>query len=864
MKERNEALAKTINHNNQLRASRKERVKKDMLDIQEREAIRMYKEGKLDMVNLLKSPADTLAVYSKATRTDNVDKTDMNLSDVTDESLLQQLRDKVTCTIENNKRIIALFPEVKLAIEIIISSILSPNKLTETQLIYKLRSDFELGDEDIKSKLLNVISEYIDNHYDLSTKLPDILTEVLMNSGACPHLILSEAVVDDVVNSDILMRMGMEDYKGVVSNVISELTRPIGIINVEKDKDIPSLEKLEESISNQETIEEKTKLFVDFLVKGNHVRVTDNQGIFKLNEVKKNLRSNIIRSTLRGNATIAMESTERINFFDLFRDRRTGAEYKPTIILHDKKEATRKAIGKPMVKQLPTESVFPALALGNKDEHLGYFVLLDDNGESVTSEKTGSAFEKLNNSLNGDTFTASPISSVYNDLIGEKGGCIDLDGLYEMYKDVMEKQLFDYFKKSIYGEEIIVANAEDFYYVMFSRALQAQRTSILFVPKESLVYFALFHNESGLGKTLLDDLNTIFSMRAILLFAKVMAQTRNAIDITNVVASLDPKDPDPDGTMERIKTGMLKLRSNDFPLGENDPTRLIDWITKAGLRFTFKNHPDIPDMEIDFEKSNMQYDEPDSEFYEDLGKRAISGMGLPPEVIDQAYSPEFAAGIFQNSALLAKRTTMYQNQLTPELTKFVNAIIYTDEDLRKELSEVIRKNLGEIKEELSTSVKTLGNLSEEEFLEYYMDELSKNVHIELPHIAEGNINNLAQDFEEYKSHVDNALQIVLSDELFSSDNAPLIAEKVPLLRAGLTALLCRRWAAENNYLPELFSVIGVNEVDTKEALEGMESHMASVYKTVVDLLESLTGIQEAGSKDMTRLADSGESSSSGW
>lgn len=869
----NAILSKTLEHNNNVRQKANEKVKTTMNDIREREGIKTYKERKMDMVNVLNSPKETLSVYAKAVDVDGIDKSEQLLNDITNsgKDLLGQLHRKVNCKKENNKKIITMFPEVKMGGEIIVSSILSPNKLTECQLNYRIEKGFELKDEELQSSILSRISEYIDREYKISDKLPDIVTESLMSSGACPHLILSEAVVDDIVNSDLLASMGMESYAEVMDETISELTKPISLINSDPMHKKELKHYLKEASDKEKDVEDRARSFVKGLVSTEHFNITDNQGIFTLSKLKKNLRSSIIKKSLRSNVSIDMESTDKINYFDLFRDRRNRAEYKPTIIVHDKKEATRKAIGKPLVKKLPTEAVFPVLSLGNKEEHLGYFVLLDENGEPVTSETGQDAFEKLNNALHGETFTSNPITSVYNDLVGEKGnGCIDLERLFAMYEEIMGQQLFDLFKKSVYGEEIAIANAMDFNYISFARSLKAQRTTILYIPKESLVYFAIFHDDSGLGKTLLDDLTTIFSMRAILLFAKVMAQVRNAIDITDVMVQLDPTDPDPDKTMEIIKAGMLKLRANDFPLGENDPHRLLDWIQKAGLKFNFKNHPALPDYDITFDKNNMSYNEPDNEFYEKLGKEAISGMGLPPEVIDQAYSPDFAAGVFQNSALLAKRTTMYQDSLTPEISKFVSAIIYTDENLREELKTLIIKNRGAVTDSLSMSTKVLDNLSEDEFMEYYLDELSKNVYVELPRISEGNINNLQQEFEDYKTRVEAALEIVLNDELFSEENTPGIVEKVKFLRLSLLALFCRRWAADNNYLPELFSIIGNNEEEVQEALESVEVHIGSVYKNVVDLVSSLEKIEKAGGKDLERIKNAGSSdsdsssSSSSW
>lgn len=53
--------------------------------------------------------------------------------------ILESLHSKIEANRQNNKNIIKLFPDIELAIQILISYILSPKKMTDTQLNYKFK-----------------------------------------------------------------------------------------------------------------------------------------------------------------------------------------------------------------------------------------------------------------------------------------------------------------------------------------------------------------------------------------------------------------------------------------------------------------------------------------------------------------------------------------------------------------------------------------------------------------------------------------------------------------------------------------------------------------------------------------------------
>lgn len=845
MSEKDNFMKKTIEHNNNVRGPKgMEEKRKSLKEMKETRSLNNYRKRKADLKNIMSSNSGVILTLDKAIRNDEEDKVDTFDKIVErNKEILDQVFERIVKRRKNHEQIIGLFPDTKLAIEILVSYILSPSKMTDSKVLYKLDKAFLNGAESMRSTLIRKINEYIEEEYKFSDKLPDMFTKILTYDGAAPRLILSEAVVDDIINADIVENLSQESFEHMVELELDRYVRPLGVIDNKHVKKIDL-----KDVKNHKDL-------ANYMASSSVVKYSDNMGILTIPGVKSKLRSSYVRNSIRKGVAISNESTDKVNYLDAFRDRRTRTDFKPTIIIEPRDESTRKSIGKPMDKPIPVEAVIPLPSLGDPTDHLGYFILIDpETGNPISAETNPSLMDELNNSLNGGTFTNNPITDVYRQLVSDKEGtCVDVQGLFEMYKNILEKQIYETFKASLYGEDVHVPNVNDIYYLMFCRALQAQQTTVLFVPKENLVYFSLFRNCFGIGKTILEDLEVLYSIRSILALTRVMAHTRNAIPTTILNCMLNPNDPDPEGTIKAIQQRMLKIRKNDLPLGENDATRLVDWIQKLGLGFNFKGHPDIPEMDIDFQQGSLTHELPDSDYEEELKKQSITGIGLPPEVIDQAYSPDFAAGILSNSALLAKRANNYQKNINPELSKYVSTIVYNDYNLRSELKEIIRKESNSIKESLTESEKSLMNKDEDRFFEYYVDKISENIICELPKASETNIEILSEEFNNMKEKIENALEVILNDDMLSSENTGIVGEKMDFLKGCLVSMYMRKWAADNNYLPDVFGFIGTDEEKVTSTIEGVGLHYNSVVKNLIGILDKFSITTKASEDSLKEI-----------
>ena len=805
------------------------------------QVIRNNRSKKTAATTIVEGNPAGLPVISKLT----ADKT--STKDINDErnfrinrATLETLYAKMSALRTNNKHILSLFPDIELAIQILVSSILSPKKMTDIQLNYRFNKNFILN-PNISTGVLDSIKEYIEETYELEDRLPEIVREALFISGSCPYAIIAESSVDDLINTDLVSSLSTEQYKNSIDIALERFTSPINIIANTK-------------LSNKKTLNQNPKSkedFVNYLIGEAKVLVTDNPGILQVGELRDKITSSIIKKEVRNNTAISTESLDKIEYLDVFRNRGTSKP-KQIQFIKTKEEATRKSIGKPMFLKLPHQSVIPAFTPGNESDHLGYFVLLDENFKPINGGFNESDMNRLDHTLHtGNKNT--PIQKAYNNLIATSNNeNIDVNSLFETYKNVLETQLFGTIKSTLNGKSVSISERNDIYFTMFCRALQDQKTTILYLRKESVVYYAFQYTELGIGKSLLDNLAVQSSLRAILLFSRVMSESKQAIDVTNVNIEFDPDDPDPEKTAELIQSSVMKMRQNFLPLGINNPVDLVNWVQRAGIRFSYTNNPLMPNTQISFDNGNLSHTVPSGELEENLRKQSIIALGLPPETVDNGFSPEFARTVINNNILLSKRVGVYQKKLNALNTKMVNLLIYNDEDLRGIIKDIILEKERELTDSLEEEEKQLLTADKEKFIEYYIDKLADNLYLELPKPEDTDISNLSAEYDLYKENLEKTLDSVISAEIFSEDLAGDIANNIESIRNVYKHYLLRKWMADNNFYPETLEITDTNIEEVESVLTSIATHLTSTMRNADKLFRMMKEVKEAVNLDLTK------------
>ena len=148
--------------------------------------------GLLKVPNIVNQYPQSASVISKVLKSENTIK--YNPANIDFKDINMSIKEKIA----SNDDILTLFPDVELAIQILTSSILAPNDMINIALQYNPPS-ISLP-SDIKQTLLDTIKQYMDDNYDMTSKLSTILREAMFTKGAYIEAIIPEASLDDIIN----------------------------------------------------------------------------------------------------------------------------------------------------------------------------------------------------------------------------------------------------------------------------------------------------------------------------------------------------------------------------------------------------------------------------------------------------------------------------------------------------------------------------------------------------------------------------------------------------------------------------------------------------------------------------------------
>ena len=295
--------------------------------------------------------------------------------------------------IKNNANILELFPDIELGIQIIVSSIISPNDMITTSSIYRA-PNIKIP-PDINTSLTETIKKHINVNYGLDDDLYDTLKETLFTKGATAYAIIPEASLDDIINPDINGQITVES----INNFYSKTSLLGSATNV-----TCSVENLSSSVNNDNKMHVGLKVVDDiqsitsnsktitFTEESLNLQIIDNLSILKLSRKKMENLKKRVRNKIHGYNSLSREETKESeeikNVLDKLFKNNDNSKMAQIITANTMEESSRKSIGMPMTFKLPVESVIPVYALNDVSMHLGYFIVLDESGALIDITKS--------------------------------------------------------------------------------------------------------------------------------------------------------------------------------------------------------------------------------------------------------------------------------------------------------------------------------------------------------------------------------------------------------------------------------------------------------------------------------------------
>lgn len=782
----------------------------------------------------------------------------------------QQLKEISQSSIDrglDNDNIIQLFPDIELAIQILVSSILSPKDMINSELIYKLKEP--ILPSEIALKMNTIVSSHFEGYHQVHEDLGTMLRSALFETGSYVKAVIPESTLDQIINS----RNGQVSTESMADLIASDgVIKNYGFLgNAGGNSNRTALEAVHSGINSNYVPHATVKHNDQVISLEASYTVSDNFNLLKLPVLGQKERKSKIKDILKGSKrpSISTESNTpdkmTVTQVGSLLYKSPSAKMATFMAVPSTLNTKRKSIGRPLVLRFPSESVIPVYVPGDPSKHIGYFVLIDADGNPLSRVSRNEINGVIANSV-GQNQNQQQGSSVMSMLMEKarsnlqgNNHVVTLDQVSKVYSNIVETDLVERLTNGIYGGNFKVSGNEEVYRIMLARSLQSKFTRLLYVPEELVSYFAFKYFENGVGKSYLDDLKNLMSMRAILLISKVMSAMKSSINITQIGVELDPRDPDPQKTIEIATHEVMKARASYFPMGINSPVDLVDWIQRAGIEMSFKGHPKIPSTSFTFDTKQMQHIMPDTELDDSLRKQTYMALGIPPELMDSGFDSEFATTVVSNNILLSKRVMYLQGIFTKQLTDCCGKIMTHDMVANSELVATIKENIALIEANFSEEDKVAYTENPESLIADLVERYIENLEIALPKPDTTTIDLQSKAFEDFSTALEKAIDPIINSEFMTADIVGDVATYTDALKKAWMAYFQREWMAREGYMPELSQIVTTGE-DGKPALDLLSlvtGHSENLMRSSVKFMEKLSVMKTAANKDLEVITNGG-------
>lgn len=774
--------------------------------------------------------------------------------------------------------ILRLLPDIELSAQILVSSILSPKDMTSMDLLYM--GPKNLLSPELSASMLNRLKEHFEESYKIKGLLTEMLREPLIEKGSYPIAVIPENAIDDFINGDQAVSMeamrafvnddGMVKHIGVLGNYTTERIGNAKLgVTMESYYRRASAAEAEKINGHVHYKDETMKDYKNFVAE-EYLLVTDNPTTLKIPKLNAKTKTAAIKAQYnRSGLVIASEaqgamSDQRIEKL-IYRNRQNGTE--PIAVMKKPHELKRRSVGSPLIMKLPSESIIPVHVPGNVKQHVGYFVLLDEEGNPLEAPDGDQYYNGLASGMGGgsSSLASSLIRKVESNL-GTNTGSFDsadrahLDFASQVYADMVERDLISRIKNGMHASAVSLAKNEEVYRIMLSRVLAKKYTQVLYLPIEFVTYIAFKYGDDGIGRSLLDDTAMINTLRSIMLFTDVMGAVKNSIGRTKVSATLPENDPNPMKTIETAQDEIVRSRMLGIPLGVSNPADIFEFIQRAGYEWEFTGHPGLPDLKFDFQQTTSGYTKADTDLQDLLRKSSIMAFGLSPETVDNGFSTEFATTAVANNILLSKRVSMMQDLFTPQLSDHLRKVANNTEDLVQDLRAILAEKKDGIRLELDDvegvqGVQLTEEIKDKLLVNKALQEFLNGFYVELPKPASVTLENQMNDLKTYTEALDLALDAYISDTFFTTATAGEMANEANTIRAMVKAYYIRKWLSDKGMMPELSELTSVGE-DGDPQMNFMKmttDHIQALVRSGITALASLQPIVQAANKDFAAM-----------
>ena len=615
-----------------------------------------------------------------------------------------------------------LAPELKDASDIWVSSVLSPTDL-QTNSIQITLEKTDLG-PDIEDKITSELTEFFNTDVELAVRAKHWMKKAIFQDGAAPVLIVPQVNIDTLNAAvDIDETKAGHDVKEIIKHanhpsfnqqmipgnftMSREQLKYDNIPPLEYDSKNASLELLIPTIpaSKKDEKQHYDQLFdkidteIDQAFENLISRDKSYEAFAKpevvttTRETKKAIKE--LFSEAKKSVVISYDAT-MINTKERYSGPMKKMEEKvmqhflmdasnPTYLLDT--EASLEEKHHPTIVDLPYQAVIPVTIPGAPDKHIGYFILVNQWGTPLTDHvydrSTYNGPRKLTEGAMQATF-GQPAAYKYASGINDDQRFKATTMMFGLtMRNLLNNKLEEYGFSGATVEEHEATTL-----CLFRYLLDRKKVGLVFVPASMMTYVAYDYHVDGTGKSRIEDLSTLLSLRTVLLISGVMAATENAIDHKVIEVDVDEKNANVAQYLAMVRDAFIEKKMLRF---DNEPLTVQRDLIQRSLTLLPKNMKGIREnLNITTDHKSANAVSPDTSFMEQLTNWIITGLEVPHAALNQTGEQEYARSVATTNLMFNNKIKGEQKSTIKHLNKFVRTYIKYSAPLQTRIVEILK------------------------------------------------------------------------------------------------------------------------------------------------------------------------------
>jgi hypothetical protein len=376
---------------------------------------------------------------------------------------------------------------------------------------------------------------------------------------------------------------------------------------------------------------------------------------------------------------------------------------------------------------------------------------------------------------------------------------------------------------------------------MFRRLMENKETRILFIPKDLLIYMCFDYNEDGTGKSKLEDIKFVLSLRISLMISKIMAAMEDAINKQRITLEFDEKMTNPLETMETIRNSFIAKKKLNLSYR---PSSILQTLTEKSLTMVPKNIPGLASFNLDTDNASSSTTRPDDDLSEELRNMSNLALGVPPSALNNLNEDEYSRSVATSNIFFSNTIRKYQKTLCAFIRNIISTYIKFSKPLRDELCEIILNS--KIEEQISED--STDNISKDKLLDKYLSQIIKNLSVSLPKPNIAPDKAQFNELREYKDMINDILEAIYPEDILMKDRDA--GEGLTQLRAYLKSNIVRNYIISsgfgtNLHIPQLD--------DTFESMIDINA----IYQTILNFHKGFDSLKTVVNNEDGENSDSG-------